>query len=423
MTYVAADKYLAKGGRMGFVLPRTIFQSETGGWHFRRFELPKNRSVAVQLIQDIDLMKPFRGQAANTSCVAIFKRDAKTKYPVKWIQWEPANPRQTLGTTLSDIKQASTRHKLLAEPIDIAQSQSPWIVGTKGTLALLREALGRSPYAETVREGLNTRGANGIFFVQAVMLGSRIMITNLANEGRNEHVKEATLPLEPDYLYPLLRGEDVTPYKASPASYIVVPHGVGDPAAPVSFSKLPKFTREFLSEFRPILEARKKFRNFDPAKRDWHGLYSVLSATFSPFKVVWREMSGSGVIAAAVSSARLPDGTVKTILPDHKLTIIPCESQTEADFVAGFLNSDVANLIVRSYALATGISTHILERIAVPRFSPSKAHHRELADLAANARSGTVTPHDKVRISAIAGELLGLSSSQVRDVTRELADL
>ncbi|MGO7450376.1 hypothetical protein ACC668_37975, partial [Rhizobium ruizarguesonis] len=76
------------------------------------------------------------------------------------------------------------------------------------------------------------------------------------------------------------------------------------------------------------LEARKKFRNFEPKVRDWYGLYSVLGATFSPYKVVWREMvSGSEIIAAAVSTALLPDGTSKIILPDHKLFIIPCEAE------------------------------------------------------------------------------------------------
>ena len=424
MTYVAADKYLVEGGRIGFVLPRTVFQSETGGWHFRQFELPSKRPLGVQVVQDIDPLKPFRGQATNTSCVAIFKRGTKTMYPVAWNQWRPAKARQRPAMTLTEVKQSSTIRKLLAEPINGVQPQSPWIVGTKGTLALLREALGRSPYADTVREGLNTRGANGVFFVDATMLGPRIMVTNQAREGRNDKVEAETLPLEPDHLYPLLRGENVAPFKASSKAFIVTPHAANDPVSAITFAKLPKLTREFLARFRSVLAGRKKFRNFDPGSGDWHGLYSVLTATFSPYKVVWREMaSGSGVIAAAVGSSQLPNGELKVILPDHKLTIIPCETETEADFVAGFLNAEVTNLIVRSYAVATGISTHILDRVAVPRFSAKNALHRELAGLAQTARTGNTTPADQQRMSEITAELLGLSPGEAKKVGQELAKL
>lgn len=424
MTYVAADKYLVEGGRIGFVLPRTIFQSETGGWHFRQFELPSRRPLGIQVVQDIDLLKPFRGQATNTSCVAIFKRGTKTAYPVSWHQWRPAKTRRRSAISLAEIEQSSTIRKLLAEPISKVQPQSPWIVGTKSTLALLRQALGRSPYADSVREGLNTRGANGVFFVDAAMLGPRIMVTNRAREGRNDKVEEETLPLESDHLYPLLRGEDVSPFKANPKSFIVVPHAANNPVTAITFAKLPRLTREFLAAFRDVLASRKKFRNFDPATRDWYGLYSVLAATFSPHKVVWREMaSGSGVIAAAVGSTQLPNGNLKVVLPDHKLTVIPCETETEADFVAGFLNADVTNLIVRSYAVATGISTHVLDRVAVPRFSARDPLHHELASLAQTARVGTISLADRQRMSAITAELLGLSWDEAKKVGLELSKL
>ena len=183
-------------------------------------------------------------------------------------------------------------------------------------------------------------------------------------------------------------------------------------------------TREFLAAFKKILSARKKFRNFDPGVRDWHGLYSVLAATFSPYKVVWREMaSGSGVIAAAVSSSRLPTGDEKIVMPDHKLAIIPCTSESEADYLAAFLNSDVANLIVRSFAVATGISTHILERIAIPRHSDRNKLHGQLAVLGRKARLGKLSTSERSTISLISAEILGLSEMEAKSVVKELGKL
>jgi hypothetical protein len=421
MTYVAADKYLVANGRIGFVLPRTIFQSETGGWHFRKFILPSGQPIKVEIIQDIDSLKPFRGQATNTSCVAVFRRGLATKFPVTWEQWTPIKTKNINSLTLDEIQARSKRKKLSAEPIDVAQQQSPWIIGTKPVLKLLRASIGKSPYAPSVREGLNTRGANGIYFVKADKLGPRIIVTNLAGEGRNESVQEHALPIESDYLYPLLRGEDVAPFKATPANFIVVPHSSEQPSTPVPFSKLPKLTRVFFSTFRSVLEKRKKFRNFEPSLRDWHGLYSVLEATFSPYKVVWREMAtGSGVIAAAVGSDLLPNGEKKIVLPDHKVAIVPCESEAEADYVAGFLNSDVTNLIVGSYAVATGISTHIMERVGLPRYSAKDARHVELAKLAKRARLKALTDQEASRISILSAELLGMSAADAIAVSDEL---
>lgn len=93
MTYVAADKYAKEGALLGLVLPRTIFQSELGGWHFRKFALPDGRAIAVNSVDDIDRLRPFSGQATNMSCVAAFTYGGlPTTYPVSWNRWEPARP-------------------------------------------------------------------------------------------------------------------------------------------------------------------------------------------------------------------------------------------------------------------------------------------------------------------------------------------
>lgn len=289
MTYVSADKYLNKGGKLGFVLPRTIFQSQAGGWHFRSFDLPSRTGLRVERVQDIDALKPFRGQATNTSCVATFATGSKNRYPVPWIRWRQKHARHALPSTLAQIELVTEKRKLVAEPIDEHQQQSPWIVGTPPILSLLRAAIGKSFYASRAREGLNTRGANGVYFVDAEVKGGTILVTNLAREGRNEEVGVETQAIESQFLYPLLRGADVQPFKASPKSYVVVPHSEESPTAPIPFSRLPKRTRTFLATFEAVLSARRKFRNFDPSAGDWHGLYSVLPATFSPYKVVWRE--------------------------------------------------------------------------------------------------------------------------------------
>lgn len=410
MTYVAVDKYLRKGGQLGFVLPRTLFQTELGAWHFRRFAIPNGDRMSVERVIDIDPLKPFRGQATNTSCVAILKKGKPTKFPVQWTQWVNDGATIKPDFELAEVKKNSKQKHLRAEPVDQHSAQSPWRIGTTKELALLRKINGSSPYAATVRQGINTRGANGVFFVDAKLKGSQILVTNRASDGRNDAISPETMGCEGEFLFPALHGRDVQRYVASPRHYIVMPHSIDDPANPVRFLDLPPQTREFLSAFRRVLSARKKFRNFDPSGEHWYGLYSVLDATFAPFKVVWREMAtGSKVIAAAFSQAELPNGDMKIVVPDHKLFVIPCQNQKEADFVAGFLNADITSFIVSSYASGTAISSHILDRIPMPRFDSGNKTHLKIAALASDLRKDggvQLNKQKQTEISTLVASLL-----------------
>jgi hypothetical protein len=61
--------------------------------------------------------------------------------------------------------------------------------------------------------------------------------------------------------------------------------------------------------------------------------------------------------------------------------IVPAKTLQEAHFIAAVLNSTIARYIVLSFAISTGISTHILDKLPIPRFDDSDSLHRELARL------------------------------------------
>jgi hypothetical protein len=142
--------------------------------------------------------------------------------------------------------------------------------------------------------------------------------------------------------------------------------------------------------------------------------------------VVWREMH-SGCVAAAISDAAPPDESTAVVIPDHKLFIIPCSSMEEADFVCGFLNSEVANFIVGSYAVTTGISTHILRRIPIPRFEPSNTLHIRLSELSRGFREHrsrlTLLDERLHELNRLVGQEIGLGTrarARIRDAVQEL---
>jgi hypothetical protein len=408
MTYVAADKYLKRGGRLGFVITRSVFQSELGGWHFRRFRLPNLRPLSVDAINDFDSIKPFRRQAANVTCVMTLTSDVEPTYPVPWISWRSRGRNKVeQDTDYAKVLTETEQLDWIATPIDKHQLQSPWLFGEEHAVNVLLRIIGPSYYAKYVREGINTRGANGVYFLDAQLSNGKLFIRNRALDGDDPSLPVVEQTIEADYVFPLLRGKDVSRWFGKPGGFILMPHSEDAPTSPVPFDELPDKTQEFLHRFKAKLAGRKKFRNFDPAGSEWYGCYSVLNATFAPFKVVWREMA-SGSVAAVVADADLPSGKSKIVIPDHKLFIIPCVSAEEANFVCGIFNSSLANYLIRSYALATGISTHIFDRLAIPAFDSLNDLHIRISTLAANC-------HDEVN--------LGRDVSGAEDELNKLVDM
>lgn len=427
MTYVAADKYLKKGGRLGFVITRSVFQSELGGWHFRRFRLPNQRPISVDAINDFDAIKPFRRQAANVTCVMTLTTDVEPSYPVRWISWRSlGRNRIDQDTDYSKVLAETEQLDWIAKPIDKHQIQSPWVFGEEKAINVLLRIVSPSYFAKYVREGINTRGSNGVYFLDAQISNRRLLVRNRALDGDDQTLPVVEQVIEPDYVFPLLRGKDVSRWLGKPGGFILMPHAEDSPNSPVAFSELPNKTQEFLHNFKKKLEGRKKFRNFNPTGSEWHGLYSVLNATFAPFKVVWREMA-SGSIAAVVGQSDLPTGESKIIIPDHKLFIIPCVSAEEANFVCGIFNSSFANYLIRSYALATGISTHIFDRLPIPAFNSLNDLHRQISALAVKCHeevdSGFDVTASEDELDNLVDMAFALSSSESQSIRRALRDI
>jgi hypothetical protein len=117
----------------------------------------------------------------------------------------------------------------------------------------------------------------------------------------------------------------------------------------------------------------------------------------------------------------------KSIVPDHKVMLVPFESASEANYVCAMLNSTISRFIVAAYAIATAQSTHILENIAIPKFEPDKALHRDLSRLSGQCHDKTMVgvPVDDLeeQIDVFAAELWGLTSEEMTAIRESLAIL
>ncbi len=225
--YVGVDSYLRTSGRLGFVITQTVFKSKGGGEGFRAFELGDGKTFAVEQVDDMSECQVFEG-ATNRTAVVTIKNSARTVYPVSYVRWMPNGlKRIPQEFSLSETKASVSLQDLKASPSVPADLRSPWLTLGEGLPNIATKVSGISAYR--AREGLNTGGANGVFWLGSVEKSSSgtLLATNCYNIGKKK-VPERTGAVEERLVFPLLRGRDVEAWKAIPTLHILLTHDASD---------------------------------------------------------------------------------------------------------------------------------------------------------------------------------------------------
>jgi len=428
MLYTAMDNYLKPQGKLGFVITQTVFKTAGGGEGFRRFRLGDKDYIRVIHVDDMSTLKPFEG-AANRTSVVIIGKGEQTKYPVQYTYWR----KKTKGSSISEDLPLKTvtedyirTSQWQATPVNSDKPYSPWLTGRPKAIAALRKVIGKSKYE--AREGSNTGGLNGVYWVKFIAKrpDGSIVIANEAEIGKKQ-VESRQAPIEPDLLYPLLRGQDVQRWHAEPSLMIVIAQdpnklSTGFPEDEMKV-ELPK-TYSYLKIFKGQLKQRSGYtKYFNPDKDPFYSMYNVGPYTMANYKVVWREQA-SFLTTAVVGSLN-----GKPVIPDHKLMLTPCDSESEAHYLCACLSNSIAQFTVKSYAIETSVSTHVLKYLAIPKFDSTNRLHAELAGLSKEAHLATAKgDRSKVKdieqsIDEAAARLWGLTPEELQDIQNSLKDL
>lgn len=230
--------------------------------------------------------------------------------------------------------------------------------------------------------------------------------------------------VEPDLLYPLLRGRDVKRWSAIPSAHILMaqdPETRRGIAVEVMERKYPKL-HSYFSRFEEILKARAAFRRYFRETDPYWSMFNVSKFTFAPWKVVWREQVSK--FSAAVVG---PVGE-KPVVPDHKLMMVEVDSSDEAHYLCAMLNSAPALLAVTSYAVEIQMDTHILENVNIPKYSPRNNIHLHLAHLSEAAHQAAAGGNEaevqriEAEIDRYAAQLWGLTEQELADIKQSLEE-
>ncbi len=419
MLYVSADRYLKPRGRLGFVITQTIFKTEGGGEGFRRLQLGDAEHLRVLQVDDFSEIQCFEG-ATNRTSVLILQKGAPTQFPVPYNYWRKTGKGNI--PTDSDHDEAMLRVKYwqwVARPVDPKKPTSPWITGRRGALRHVERILGRSVYEG--RKGSCTY-LNSAYWLEIVTRrkDGLLLVNNLHDSGKIK-VRNVSMAIEPDFVFPQLRGRDVGRWSAVPSCWSLIPQDPADPAKGFPEDRMqaryPK-TYAFLKQFEDLLRKRSGFRlYFDTKTAPFYSIYNVGPYTYAKHKVVWREQAS--LMTAAVAPAELEG---KPVIPDHKLILCACKSDQEAQYICALMNSLPSQFLLKGYGLETSISTSVFYYLAVGQFDSKNETHRALAANSAALHAATAAGEAE-KIQALENKNLELAAAYWSLEKSEVADM
>jgi methylase of polypeptide subunit release factors len=433
-TYACLDDYVKDGGRLGFIITQTLFKTKGAGDGFRRFQLGDKAHFKVFQVDDLSDFQPFEG-ATNRTAIVTFQKGRPTTYPVPYLYWRKKDKQSiSLDDDLDEVLTKVTVKQWEAKYISPDKPNSPWLTARPKAVNALRKALGQSDYRAYA--GSFTGGLNGVFWIEIPEQPKRndglVLIRNLYNVGKTK-VKQTEQAIEPDLIYPLVRGRDVGKWMAKSSCHILLAQdtekriGIDENWMKQNLQETYTYLKKFERELKTM---RKSGVVRDLIKRGaFYSMFAIGEYTLAPYKVCWREQAA--FFTASVTGSSKVVSKNKVIIPDHKLMFVPLDNELEAHYVCAAINSSPSVLIVKSYAIETQTSTHVLENVRLPKFDAKNKLHHRLAELSENAHAiAAESEPDEKRLEAIeieidktAAELWDITATELGDIQSSLADL
>lgn len=418
MTYHAADCYLREGGKLGFIITHSILKSRGAGDGFRRFKID-DTPLRVLHIDDLSRVRPFPG-VMTQSAIVVLQKGQPTRYPVRYALWRKNAEAKGTGlqedAPLTDIKAMTTQAAFVAEPI--STPQSPWLSGRPAALQAVRRLLGKSDYR--AYSGTYTGGANAVYWLDVLEeTPDGLRVRNIV-DGAKRAVPQIEALIEPDCVYPFLRGKDVQRWQATPSAHILM---VQDPQARRGYDETwlreiyPR-TYAYLAQFEAILQRRAAYKRYFRDSAPFYTMFNVGTYSFAPVKVVWQ---GFGVREMRAVVIRQQGG--KAIMSNQAMhPFIALDDEDEAHYLAALLNSPPFEYGVISHAQVGGKSfaqPGMLEILRLPRYDANDKIHQQLMQLSRSAHAG----HSIINtLAQAAAQVWGLSASELDDLQTSLLE-
>lgn len=383
-TYIAIDKFLKDNGILGFVITQSVFKSRAAEG-FRLFKLPDNTPLKVLKVHDLTFVKPFE-TALNRTAIILLKKGDETTYPIPYIIWRQKAKLNKKNLSFLNLKEIKTKMEIKKyHAIPLSYKESPWIIGPINVIKELKK-LTKSPSAYKPRLGINTGGANKIFWIKILrkISNNKIVITNLSGDDE-EYIIDINL------VYPLIRARDIRRWHIKFSNiYIIVPHNykTGISAIPETDlkEKYPK-TYEYFNnnKIKQILTSRRALKyRWGGSIKWWYSLFEIGQYTFSPYKVIYKGQVATDIVATVIGKINDKFLGETMVMIDQTAHLISTYNEDEAHYICAILNSNPVRLLYKCLFYKHP-STFFIKNIGIPKYNPKNKLHKKLAYISKKA--------------------------------------
>jgi hypothetical protein len=420
--YVSIDKYLKDGGKLGFVITQTIFQT-TAGNEFRRFKLPSGRPFKVEKVEDWVKVQPFLPKAGNKTAVIIADRGGATQYPVPYTTFTPLGSFDRQKADLSEVMEKSASIDEFAHLSNPSNPMSFWVIGSSRTADVSRASTG--DYEG--RRGIET-GLESAFRVQVLrrITDNTVLIRNDTARAKIELPKRTTA-VEDSLILPYVSGASLARWKFVPAGYYLVPHTKQTGMSPISVSEMrsryPK-TLDFFRHFEHKLETRPIHLRWGK-NNPFYSMYNVGPYTFASYHVAWKRTT-KNFACTVLGTINDPMLGERLVVPNGKVMIVPFNDPYAAHYLCAVLNSSPARIRINR-SITSEAHKDIIKVVPLESYSSSLDGHRALAELskrlhkaAAQNEETTVTDLEAELDERVA-EMWEISAGELKSIQNALA--
>jgi len=259
---------LNENGNAIFFIPLSIFQNDGANQEFRNYNI-RRVDFCVEKILDFNGAKIFEDILGRYG-VAFFKRNQKQTFPIKYF---------VLKDNVWDIHKAQPLFSRTDALTVFNSDESESRLNNFRKITL--------PYYCQPRQGVNTCGANDIFFFDQFEILEDDKVKLESKNGEKLVVRRK-------YVFPLTVSSTLKVEFPKPEKLVLIPHfNNGKPLDLVTLQNEDGLYR-YLLKFKEDLQNRKGILiNTWIKKGFWWALMGIGPYSFAPYKIMWKAFGDS----------------------------------------------------------------------------------------------------------------------------------
>jgi hypothetical protein len=365
-------EFLAAGGSLGFVLPKSAM-------------LPAKQHANFQArgfteLHDFTGVKPLFN---IRSCLVIRRGQGKT-VGIPLTEWNGELPRKNMR--LKDAELILSRSERIFDFVFPSETKSPYFEHFFQGATLVPRAL---CFVQPVSDARLNRLAPFVRTSSAVV-----------DDAKKPWTMQIEGQIESKFLFASILAKDLVPFCVRRFSLVALPLMLTKAGAFVmidadeALSQGNKHAYDWFSQTESIWEANRKTESLTLAARlNYHNTITTQEPEAS-FIVIYNQ-SGTNIAASLVTREefqRIGDLAVRAYVIDSKTYYHYTDSESEGHYLVGLLNATHVNEAIKPFQPQglmgeRDIHRRPFEACNIPLFDPENALHREIAKVSAAARA------------------------------------